>query len=77
MAIIPDMLSKTQLLLTTENLGKKYLSNGKLKITSCLVDLANDINQGKVSNCHHNGRVARRYVSANKRESNAERYGVT
>ena len=64
-------------LLTTENLGKKYAANGKLKTVDSLVVLSNDIKRGKVCSCAHNGRVARRYVSANKRESNAVRYGVT
>ena len=78
MAIVPELFAlQFSPLMSTGNLGKKYLSKGKLKITSCLVDLVNEVRQGKVSNCHHNGRVARRYVSANKRESNAERYGVT
>ena len=78
LSIIPEKLAlQFSPLQCTENLGKKYMSRGKLKSVDNLVELNNDILQGRVSSCYHNGNVTRRYVSANKRESNAKRYGVT
>ena len=65
LTIIPERLAlQFSPLLNTENLGKKYMSRGKLKSVDSLAELNNDILQGRVSSCYHNGNVARRYVSA-------------
>ena len=60
-----------------ENIGKFYRSRGKFKIIDDLQSLESDLFSGCINSCPHNGNVARRYVSAFRRESNANRHGVT
>ena len=60
-----------------ENLGKLYRSRGKLIVVEDLHSLEKDLYNGRINSCPHNGSVARRYVSASRRESNANRYEIT
>ena len=60
-----------------DNIGKLYRSRGKLIEVTDLRSLERDLRRGAINSCPHNGNVARRYVFRPRRESNAERYGVT
>ena len=62
---------------SVDNIGKLYTSRGRLVKVINLDKLVQDVQRGFVNSCPHNGSVARRYISALRRESNANRYGIT
>ena len=54
----------------------KHLHNGVYRTAEgTQLNLRDMINQGLLNHCIFNGNVARRYATAHRRESNAERYG--
>lgn len=76
--IVPDFFAlKFNPITSDDNINKHYISAGlHVKVADTAL-LRTDLYRQHINGCPHNGRVARRYISANRRESNALRYGVT